>query len=126
MCQVGSLMLAVYPGRYLLGDTVVLAITCGTTPVDKRTLASHFGVGRKKVKLADADTVLKMTGYSIGGVPPIGVSQTMPAFIDPSVLAHDEVYAGGGGGNAIVRLNPKDILEFVRPEVLDLHTFTEA
>jgi prolyl-tRNA editing enzyme YbaK/EbsC (Cys-tRNA(Pro) deacylase) len=109
-----------------VGDTVILAITCGTTPVEKRILASRYGVGRKKVELADADTVLEVTGYPVGGVPPIGHLQAVPAFIDPGVLAHDEVYAGGGGGKALVRLNPKDILEYTRPEVLDLHTLPEA
>jgi prolyl-tRNA editing enzyme YbaK/EbsC (Cys-tRNA(Pro) deacylase) len=109
-----------------VGDTVVLAITCGTIPVEKRVLASRFGVGRKKVELADADTVLEVTGYPVGGVPPIGHSQAVLAFIDPSVLAHDEVYAGGGGEKALVRLNPKDILKYARPEILDLHTLPEA
>jgi prolyl-tRNA editing enzyme YbaK/EbsC (Cys-tRNA(Pro) deacylase) len=111
---------------FKVGDITVLAITCGTSPVEKRVLASRFGVGRKKVKLADAATVLNVTGYPVGSVPPIGHSQTMLALIDPSVLSHEEVYAGGGGGNALVRLNPKDILKFTRPEILDLHTLPEA
>lgn len=111
---------------FKVGDTVILAITCGTNPVEKRALASRFGVGRKKVELADAETVLDVTGYPVGGVPPIGHSQTVPTFIDPSVLAHNEVYAGGGGGKALVRLHPKDILKHARPEILDLHTLPEA
>jgi len=110
---------------FMVGNSIVLAITCGTTPIEKRVLASRFGVGRKKVVLADADTVLEVTGYPIGGVPPIGHSQNMPAFIDPSVLAYDEVYAGGGGGKTLVRLNPKEILKYSRPEVIDLHTLPE-
>jgi prolyl-tRNA editing enzyme YbaK/EbsC (Cys-tRNA(Pro) deacylase) len=111
---------------FKVGDTAVLAITCGTTPVEKRVLASRFGVGRKKVKLADADTVLHVTGYLVGSVPPIGHSQTVPALIDPGVLIHDEVYAGGGGGKVLVRLNPKDILKYARPEVIDLHILPES
>jgi prolyl-tRNA editing enzyme YbaK/EbsC (Cys-tRNA(Pro) deacylase) len=83
-------------------------------------------VGRKKVELADADTVLEVTGYPVGGVPPIAHSQTIAAFIDPGVLKYDEVYAGGGGRKALVRLNPKDILKYARPEILDLHTLPEA
>ena len=106
-------------------DIVILAITCGTTPVEKRVLASRFGVGRKKVELADADTVLKVTGYPVGGVPPFGHINAVQTFIDPSVLAHDEVYAGGGGGNALLRINPKDMLEYTRPEVISLHTLPE-
>jgi prolyl-tRNA editing enzyme YbaK/EbsC (Cys-tRNA(Pro) deacylase) len=109
-----------------VGDTAVLAITCGISPVERRILASRFGVSRKKVKLADAATVLNVTGYPVGSVPPIGHSQTVPTLIDPGVLSHEEVYAGGGGGKALVRLNPKDILKYARPEILALHTLPEA
>ena len=110
---------------FQVGDEVALAITCGTLPVEKRVLAGLYGVGRKKVELADAETVRAVTGYTVGGVPPFGHRQSIPAFLDLRVLNHDEVYAGGGGGNALVRLNPEDILEFTNAEVLDLHSLTE-
>ena len=111
---------------FQVGDEVALAITCGTLRVENRVLASRFGVGRKKVEMADAETVLNATGYEIGGVPPIGHVRAFPTFIDPRVLDQDEVYAGGGGGHALVRLNPQDILEHSHAEVLDLHTLPEA
>jgi prolyl-tRNA editing enzyme YbaK/EbsC (Cys-tRNA(Pro) deacylase) len=111
---------------FTVGEHVILAITCGTSPVEKRVLASRFGVGRKKVELAAAETVLTVTGYPVGGVPPIGHAQAVPAFIDPSVLTHDEVYAGGGGGKALVRMDPQEILKHSRAEVLELHALPEA
>jgi prolyl-tRNA editing enzyme YbaK/EbsC (Cys-tRNA(Pro) deacylase) len=110
---------------FRVGDGVALAITCGTRPVEKRVLASYYGVGRKKVDLADAETVMAVTGYPVGGVPPFGHRQSIPAFLDFRVLNHNEVYAGGGGGNSLVRLNPKDILIFTRAEVVDLHSLPE-
>ncbi len=106
-------------------DRFALAITCGTLPVEKRVLASHYGVGRKKVDLADAETVQAVTGYSVGSVPPFGHRQPIPTFLDLRVLNHNEVYAGGGGENSLVRLNPEDILKFTRAEVLDLHSNPE-
>lgn len=106
-------------------DEVALAITCGTLPVEKRVLAGRYGVGRKKVELADAETVRAVTGYTIGSVPPFGHRQSIPTFLDRRVLNHDEVYAGGGGGNALVRLTPEDILVFTNAKVLDLHSLPE-
>jgi prolyl-tRNA editing enzyme YbaK/EbsC (Cys-tRNA(Pro) deacylase) len=110
---------------FQVGDMVVLAITCGTLPVEKRVLAHRFGVGRKKVELADAETVRTETGYPVGGVPPIGHRQSIPALIDPRVLTNDEVYAGGGGENSLVRLNPEDIFKFSNAEIIALHSLPE-
>jgi Cys-tRNA(Pro) deacylase len=106
-------------------DGFALAVTCGTLPVEKRVLAWHYGVGRKKVDLADAETVQAVTGYPVGGVPPFGHRQSIPTFLDLRVLNHKEVFAGGGGGSSLVRLNSEDILKFTRAEVLDLHSLPE-
>jgi Cys-tRNA(Pro) deacylase len=107
---------------FVVKDEVVLAVACGVLRVEKRVLAAKYGVGRKKVKLADAETVLETTGYAVGTVPPFGHRNQIPTLLDPRVLDHDEVYAGGGGENALVRLNSTDILNFCDAEVLDLHT----
>jgi prolyl-tRNA editing enzyme YbaK/EbsC (Cys-tRNA(Pro) deacylase) len=106
---------------FLVKDEVVLAVTCGVLRVEKRVLATKYDVGRKKVKLADAETVLMTTGYLVGTVPPFGHRTPIPTLLDPRVLKHDEVYAGGGGENALVRLNSVDIHKFSGAEVLDLH-----
>jgi Cys-tRNA(Pro) deacylase len=106
-------------------DGFALAIASGTLLVEKRVLASRYGVGRKKVDLADAETVQAVTGYSVGSVPPFGHRQAVPTFLDFRVLNHEEVYAGGGGGDSLVRLNPEDILEVTRAEVVDLHSLPE-
>jgi prolyl-tRNA editing enzyme YbaK/EbsC (Cys-tRNA(Pro) deacylase) len=42
--------------------------------------------------------------------------------MDQRVLENSQVYAGGGEGNALVRLDPQDILKHAKAEVLDLHT----
>lgn len=106
-------------------DEVVLAVTCGVLRVEKRVLAAKYGVGRKKVKLANAEIVLERTGYAVGTVPCFGHRTPIPTLLDPRVLEHEEVYAGGGGENALVRLNPTDIQKFCDAEVLDLHTRPE-
>ncbi len=107
---------------FLVKDEAVLAITCGTLQVERRAIAARFGVGRKKVKLADAETVLAATGYAVGSVPPFGHRKSLPTMLDQRVLEHEEVYAGGGGGSALVRLNSQDIFKFSMAEVVDLHS----
>ncbi len=98
----------------------LLAIANGPAHVDKRPLAAHFGVGRKQVRLADAETVLALTGYAIGAMPPFGHRQPLPTLMDQGLFTFDEVYAGGGAIDALLRISPQEILRVTGAHVLDL------
>lgn len=82
---------------FLVNGEPVLVIASGIQPVDRRIIARHFEVGRKRVKLADAQTVQDVTGFEIGAVPPIGHINPLTVLIDKRVLQHSTVYGGGGG-----------------------------
>lgn len=110
---------------FKIGDSVVLAITSGTQPIDRRVIATFYKVGRKRVKLADPEIVLQNTGYPVGTVPPFGHSNPSRTLLDPRVLEFGEVYAGGGDHNALVRLDPQDILRVTRAQVINLHSSNE-
>ena len=89
---------------FVAGQPVVV-ITIGRARVDYRALARHFGVGRKKVRLADAAQVLAHTGYPVGAVPPLAHAHPAHAVLmDPAVLAHDVVWAGGGADDALLEI----------------------
>lgn len=110
---------------FIVDGEPVIGMACGKTLVDRRVVAARYGVSRKKVKMADADTVLAETGYPVGGVPPLGHRNPIPVLMDHRVLEQSEVYGGGGEDNVLVRLNPEDIRKHTQAEVLDLHTPSE-
>ncbi len=91
---------------FLVQDAPVLVIACGDSPVDRRALAGRFGVGKKQIKLADAETVLAYTGYPVGGVPPFGHRQAVPVLLDRAVQAWDVVFGGGGDDRTLLRIAP--------------------
>jgi prolyl-tRNA editing enzyme YbaK/EbsC (Cys-tRNA(Pro) deacylase) len=105
---------------FLIGGMPVLAIACGVGRVDARCLAAHFGVGRKKVKLADPETVLRETGYVVGAMPPFGHRTLLRTVLDRRVLDRKMVYAGGGADNALLQVSSQTILDLTHAEVLDL------
>ena len=107
---------------FTVHDEGVLTISCGDQLVERRVIASLFGISRKKVKLAPPEVVLKLTGYAVGAVPPFGHRRQLRTLLDPRVLAFDEIFAGGGTHHALVRLNPQDILKITQAEIIDLHT----
>lgn len=105
---------------FLVDGKPVLVIASGLQKVDRRSLAKHFDVGRKRVKLADANTVRAVTGYDVGGVPPIGHLTQLSTVIDEHVLELDLVYGGGGGVDTLLKINPKEIVECTGAVPIDL------
>ncbi|MBE0408929.1 MAG: YbaK/EbsC family protein [Anaerolineales bacterium] len=105
---------------FLVNERLILAVTCGEALVDRKAIASLFGVGKKKVKLASPEVVLRETGFSVGSMPPFGHRSKLLTLLDQRVLEQPEVFAGGGAENALVKLDPRAILETTNAQVIDL------
>jgi prolyl-tRNA editing enzyme YbaK/EbsC (Cys-tRNA(Pro) deacylase) len=97
-----------------------LVIANGLSKVDRGKLSAHWGLSKKRVKMASAGKVLELTGYPVGTVPPFGLRTSLPALIDPAVLEQAVVYAGGGGIQALVRLTSKELHRIVEPEIVSV------
>jgi prolyl-tRNA editing enzyme YbaK/EbsC (Cys-tRNA(Pro) deacylase) len=103
----------------------VLVIMDGRHRVDRRAIAAHFGVSRKRVRLASADVVLALLGYPAGGVPPFGHRTKVPAIMDAALLAlqageHATVYGGGGDETTMLETTVAELLRVVQPEILSV------
>jgi prolyl-tRNA editing enzyme YbaK/EbsC (Cys-tRNA(Pro) deacylase) len=101
---------------FLINDQPVLAITCGTAYVERRVIGELYGVGKKRVKLASKEEVRTLSGC----MPPFGHCQPMRSLLDRGVLESNEVFAGGGADNALMRISPQEILRVSKAEVLNL------
>jgi Cys-tRNA(Pro) deacylase len=97
---------------------VVLAIACGDTRVASSKVAAALGTA--PLKLATPETVLSVTGYAVGGVPPIGHVNRVPVVVDVNVLAHDTVYGGGGDEQHMLRISPREIVRLAGAVVADI------
>ena len=105
---------------FMVDGQPVLAVACGKSSIERRAIADLYGVGKKRVKLATPEMVLEISGYEVGAMPPFGHRQPLTTLIDPRVLDSSKSYAGGGAENALVRLNPQEILRVTGAKVLDL------
>jgi Cys-tRNA(Pro) deacylase len=105
---------------FLVRDAPVLVIACGDTPVNRRALADRLGVGKKQIKLADAETVLAYTGYAVGGVPPFGHRNAAPVLLDQAVRAWNAIYGGGGDDRTLLRITPDELARVTAAEWIDL------
>ena len=68
-------------------------------------------------RLATPEEVLAVTGYPVGGVPPV---LNIPVFIDEELLNEDYVYGGGGDDHSLLRFKPQVLVErgFAKPVAL--------
>ncbi|MBI1792805.1 MAG: YbaK/EbsC family protein [Chloroflexi bacterium] len=84
----------------------ILVLTSGSNRVDEKRVSEYAGeaIGR-----ADADFVRAVTGFAIGGVPPLGHAQKMETYLDEDLLQYKTVWAAAGTPNAIFELAPDDL-----------------
>jgi Cys-tRNA(Pro) deacylase len=103
---------------FAVDGEVVLAYVSGANQLDERKLAA--AAGGTKASRVDADVVRQATGYPIGGVPPFGHATQLRVFVDPDLLAYDEVWAAAGTWNDVFPITPVRLVEASRGTVVDL------
>lgn len=94
-----------------------LVIASGANRVNTNKVRDQVG---EAVQMADADFVRRVTGFAIGGIPPIGHRQPLPTFIDQDLLGCDHLWAAAGTPRALFRLTPQDLTGMTGGKVIDL------
>lgn len=100
------------------GGRAVLALTSGANRVDLGKLARLAGAGR--IEKATAEMIRDVTGFTIGGVPPIGHRAALPVYVDETLLAHPVVYAAAGTPNTVFAIAPSELVRITNGIVGDL------
>ena len=92
---------------FMAGDEPVLVLTSGANRVDTAALSRHLG---KAVRRADADEVRAVTGFPIGGVPPLGHPRPLRALADPALMDYHEVWAAAGTPDGVFPVEPEALI----------------
>jgi prolyl-tRNA editing enzyme YbaK/EbsC (Cys-tRNA(Pro) deacylase) len=92
---------------FLAGDRPVLVAASGANRVDEAKLGRLAGAA---IRRADADTVRRVTGYAIGGVPPVGHERPLATYVDRDLLQYETVYAAAGVPECVFPLTPADLV----------------
>jgi Cys-tRNA(Pro) deacylase len=103
---------------FVVDGQPTLVITNGTRKIDNRLVARHYGVGRKRAKMARAEQALEITGYAVGAMPPFGHRTRLRTIVDPGVVDHQEIFGGGGEIDALLRLTSEELLRATRAEIV--------
>jgi prolyl-tRNA editing enzyme YbaK/EbsC (Cys-tRNA(Pro) deacylase) len=101
-CTLGQIIKSlIFKGKTT--DKPILVLTSGANRVNEKLIGDYAGepIGR-----ADADFVRTVTGFAIGGVPPVGHAHKMETYLDEDLLQYTAIWAAAGTPNAIFELTP--------------------
>ena len=96
----------------------VLVVARGDRRIDRHKLAGVSGL--RQPKLAAPDVVERVTGYRVGGTPPVGHREQVRVVVDAAVMEEPVVYGGGGRDDTMLRISSADIVRLTGAVVADV------
>lgn len=94
-----------------------LLLVSGANRVNEKNVASSIG---EKLKRPDADYVREVTGYAIGGIPPLAHKTPLKTYFDKDLLAFETVWAAAGTPSSIFQITPADLCKAADAKVIDV------
>lgn len=113
-CELGQIVKSlIFKGRD--SGKPILVLTSGANRVDEKRISEHAG---EAISRPDADFVRAVTGFAIGGVPPLGHTQKIETFIDEDFLHYETIWAAAGTPNAIFELKTPDLQKMTGGKII--------
>lgn len=92
-----------------------LIIASGVNRINEKLIAQAVA---EDVNMASANDVRDLTGFVIGGVAPVGHTQSLKIFIDEDLLNHETIWAAAGHPKAVVKFTPNDLVSLTNGQVI--------
>ena len=111
-CNVGAIVKSLL---FKANDSFILCLVAG----DKRASLSKIKkiINKKDVSMANPEDVKSQTGYTIGGVSPIGHLKQIEIIIDNSLERFNELFAAAGHPNCVFKINFTNIQKITNGKV---------
>lgn len=113
-CALGQIVKSlIFKGRD--SNKPILVLTSGANRVDEKRISEYAG---EAIVRPDADFVRAVTGFAIGGVPPVGHTVEMDTYLDEDFLQYPTIWAAAGTPNAIFELKTEDLQKMTNGQVV--------
>ena len=111
-CNVGAIVKSLL---FKTNDSFLLCLVAG----DKRASLSKIKkiINKKDVSMANPEDVKSQTGYTIGGVSPIGHLKQIEIIIDNTLERFNELFAAAGHPNCVFKINFTNIQKITNGKV---------
>ena len=108
-CEVGAIVKSLL---FKTNDNFILGLVAGDKKASLNKLKKILN--SKDVSMASADEVKKITGYTIGGVSPVGLLNEVDVLIDDSLERFDSLFAAAGHPNCVFKINFIDLQKITK------------
>ncbi|TMP40074.1 YbaK/EbsC family protein [Pseudoalteromonas rubra] len=113
-CQLGQIVKSlIFKGKE--SGKPVLLLVSGSNRVKEKVVAKHLG---EKLVKADAEFTREVTGFAIGGIPPIGHLTQPVTYIDEDLLQYETLWAAAGTPNAVFSLPAAKLVSLTQGVVI--------
>ena len=114
-CDIGAIVKSLL---FKTEDSFILCLVSG----DKRCSLTKLKKikNKKDISMASPEEVKTQTGYTIGGVSPVGHLNKLEIFIDKSLERFNELFAAAGHPNCVFKINFNDIQKITNGKVEDI------
>ena len=114
-CKVGAIVKSLL---FSTGDNFVLCLVSG----DKRCSLNKLKktLDEKDVSMANPDDVKKITGYTIGGVSPVGHLKKVKIYIDTNLERFTTVFAAAGHPNCVFKIEFNQLANLTLGEMKEI------
>ena len=114
-CKVGAIVKSLL---FKAENTFILCLVAG----DKRCSLNKLKKvkDKKDISMASPEEVKTQTGYTIGGVSPVGHLEKIEIIIDNSLERFNELFAAAGHPNCVFKINFNDIQKITNGKIEDI------
>ena len=114
-CDVGAIVKSLL---FKTGDNFTLCLVAGDKRCSLNKLKKIKNI--KDISMASPEEVKTQTGYTIGGVSPVGHLSKLEIFIDKSLERFNELFAAAGHPNCVFKVNFDDIQKITNGKIEDI------
>ena len=114
-CEVGAIVKSLL---FKNGDNYFLCLVSGDKRCSLNKLKKFFN--SKDLSMASPDDVKEQTGYTIGGVSPIGHINSLQILVDSSLNRFKDLFAAAGHPNCIFKINFDDLIKITNGSIEDI------
>ena len=114
-CEVGAIVKSLL---FKNGENYFLCLVSGDKRCSLNKLKKFFN--SKDLSMASPNDVKEKTGYTIGGVSPIGHTNTLQILIDSSLNRFEDLFAAAGHPNCIFKINFEDLKKITNGTIEDI------
>ena len=114
-CEVGAIVQSLL---FKTENTFTLFLVSGDKKASLNKIKKTLNI--KDASMASPDDVKNVTGYTIGGVSPVGHLNKIEIFIDHSLARFENLYAAAGHPNCVFKTNFDDLQKITNGFIKDI------